>query len=41
MGTDKEKICPFLQFFLDKGENSSQGAENSAYGTDTVTTNHS
>jgi len=42
MDTSKEKIRHILQFFFDKGENTSQAAENvnSVYGPDTVTANH-
>ncbi|GFT54717.1 histone-lysine N-methyltransferase SETMAR [Trichonephila clavipes] len=42
MEVNKEKIRFFLQFFSDKGENASQGAEiaNDVYGTDTVTANY-
>ncbi|GFT25386.1 coiled-coil domain-containing protein CG32809 [Trichonephila clavipes] len=39
---NKENIRFFLQFFFDKGENASQGAEiaNGNYGADTVTANY-
>ncbi|GFX43516.1 histone-lysine N-methyltransferase SETMAR [Trichonephila clavipes] len=42
METNREKIRFFLQFFLDKGENTSQVAEiaNGLYGADTVTANY-
>ncbi|GFX85411.1 histone-lysine N-methyltransferase SETMAR [Trichonephila clavipes] len=41
MEVNKEKIRYILQFFLDKGENTSQAAEigNGVYGADTVTAN--
>lgn len=39
MDTSNDKICPILQFFFGKGENTNQAAENvkSFYGTITVT----
>ncbi|GFY03385.1 histone-lysine N-methyltransferase SETMAR [Trichonephila clavipes] len=42
MEANKEKIRFFLQFFFDKGQNSSQMAEiaNGVYGPDTVTANY-
>ncbi|GFU75971.1 histone-lysine N-methyltransferase SETMAR [Trichonephila clavipes] len=42
MEVNKEKIRFFLQFFFDKGETASQGAEiaNGVYGADTVTANY-
>ncbi|GFV49696.1 reverse transcriptase domain-containing protein [Trichonephila clavipes] len=42
MEVNKEKIRFFLQFFFDKGENASQGAEiaNGVYGADIVTANY-
>ncbi|GFT26930.1 histone-lysine N-methyltransferase SETMAR [Trichonephila clavipes] len=42
MEVNKEKIRFFLQFFFNKGENASQGAEiaNGVYGADTVTANY-
>lgn len=42
MATSKKKICRFLLFFFDKGENASQTAENenNIYGPNTVTANH-
>ncbi|GFW81288.1 histone-lysine N-methyltransferase SETMAR [Trichonephila clavipes] len=42
MVVNKEKIRFFLQFFFEKGENASQGAEiaNGVYGADTVTSNY-
>ncbi|GFV55476.1 histone-lysine N-methyltransferase SETMAR [Trichonephila clavipes] len=42
MEVNKEKIRFFLQFFFDKGENASQGAEiaNGVYGANNVTANY-
>ncbi|GFY04372.1 histone-lysine N-methyltransferase SETMAR [Trichonephila clavipes] len=42
MEVNKEEIRFFLQFFFDKEENASQGAEiaNGVYGADTVTANY-
>ncbi|GFW42167.1 histone-lysine N-methyltransferase SETMAR [Trichonephila clavipes] len=42
MEVSKEKIRFILQFFFDKGENASQGAEivNGVYGANTVTANY-
>ncbi|XP_017765323.1 PREDICTED: uncharacterized protein LOC108554525, partial [Eufriesea mexicana] len=42
MYTSKEKMGHILQFFFDKGENTSQADENlnSVYGSVTVTANH-
>ncbi|GFW25834.1 histone-lysine N-methyltransferase SETMAR [Trichonephila clavipes] len=42
MEVNKEKIRFFLQFFFDKGENTSQVAEiaNGVYGANTVTANY-
>lgn len=42
MDTSKEKICHIIQFFFDKGKNTSQVVKNvnNVYGPDTITINH-